>query len=343
MRQMIWRLALGVWCGLSTSAVMAEPLVLKPVPVTEWKAVFGRVEARDRLPARARLGGTLVELAVNEGDRVAAGDVLGRIVDDKLAFRLSAVDAQLDSLSAQLTNAEAELKRGEDLLERGVTTVQRLDALRTQVDVVKGQIAAVQAERAVVEQQTAEGAVLAPADGRVLDVPVARGAVVMPGEVVATLGGGGIFLRLAVPERHATAMAEGDAILIEGADGAHEGRLERIYPQIENGRVVADVSVQGLPDDFVDARVLVRLPVAERAALVVPETAVVTRSGLDFVGVGTGDALALRAVVIGERHLIDGVAMIEVLSGLQPGDTVETDGAVTAAIRATVDGGAADE
>lgn len=337
-RQVVRPWALGAMLGLGAAAAGAETLVLAPVQVTEWKAVFGRVEARDRLPARARLGGTLVELTVKEGDQVAAGDVLGRIVDDKLAFRLSAVDAQLESLAAQLTNAEAELKRGEDLLERGVTTVQRLDALRTQVDVIKGQIAAVQAERAVVEQQAAEGAVLAPADGRVLDVPVARGAVVMPGEVVATLGGGGIFLRLAVPERHATALAEGDTILIEGPEGPQEGQLERIYPQIENGRVVADVSVAGLPDDFVDARVLVRLPVDSRAALVVPESALVTRGGLDFVGVGAGDTLSLRAVVIGERHVIDGAAMVEVLTGLQAGDAVETDGTLAASIRPKAEG-----
>ena len=306
---------------------LAEPVEVRPVQLTDWKAVFGRVEARDRLPARARLGGTLTELAVKEGDMVAAGDVLARITDQKLVFQLSAIDAQRSALAAQLANAEAELKRGEDLLARGVTTAQRMDALRTQVDVIKGQIAAVEAERRVVEQQSAEGAVLAPAAGRVLDVPVAAGAVVMPGEVVATLGGGGIFLRLAVPERHAAFLAEGGMIQIEGTAGPQEGRLERVYPLIENGRVIADVAVPGLPEDFVDARVLVRLPVASRIAVVVPETALVSRSGLDFVSVAEGDTIALRAVVPGGREVIDGVAMVEILSGLVPGDRVETDGA----------------
>ena len=306
---------------------LAEPVEVRPVQLTDWKAVFGRVEARDRLPARARLGGTLTELAVKEGDMVAAGDVLARITDQKLVFQLSAIDAQRSALAAQLANAEAELKRGEDLLAGGVTTAQRMDALRTQVDVIKGQIAAVEAERRVVEQQSAEGAVLAPAAGRVLDVPVAAGAVVMPGEVVATLGGGGIFLRLAVPERHAAFLAEGGMIQIEGTAGPQEGRLERVYPLIENGRVIADVAVPGLPEDFVDARVLVRLPVASRMALVVPETALVSRSGLDVVWVAEGDTIALRAVVPGGREVIDGVAMVEILSGLVPGDRVETDGA----------------
>jgi RND family efflux transporter MFP subunit len=292
---------------------------LAPVTVTEWKSVYGRIEARDPIPARARLGGTLVALSVAEGDMVTAGQELGRIVDEKLALRLRAVQAQADALQAQLTNAQVELQRGEDLLARGVTTVQRLDALRTQVDVLAGQIAGVEAEKLVVEQQAAEGAVLAPVAGRVLQVPVAMGAVVMPGEAVALVGGGGTFLRLAVPERHATALAEGDEIGIETPAGQAQGRLARIYPLIDNGRVVADVEVQGLSDRFVDARVLVRLPVGERAALLVPETALQTRSGLDFVATTTG----LRAVVPGQRHMVDGVVMVEILSGLQAGDVLE--------------------
>ena len=320
---------LSIFAFLLSAAIpafaTAGDLTLASVSLTEWKAVYGRIEARDRIPARARLGGTITELNVVEGDVVTAGQKLAEIVDEKLAFQLSATDAQRASLQAQLDNATVELKRGEDLLARGVTTVQRLDALRTQVDVLNGQIAAVDAQRQVVEQQAAEGAVLAPVAGRVLIVPVSRGAVVMPGEAVATLGGGGIFLRIAVPERHAHQMTEGDTIQIEGPNGATEGRLARIYPLIENGRVVADVEVVGLPDTFVDARVLVRLPVATRQAIVVPASAIATRLGLDFVGVQGADGPALRSVVPGEHHQIDGTDMVEVLSGLQAGDVIQTE------------------
>ncbi len=319
---------LALWVPLSA---MAETVTLAPVDLTDWKSVFGQVEARDRLPARARLGGTLVELTVKEGDEVKAGARLGRIVDEKLAFQISAFDAQRASLDAQLANAEAELKRGEDLLARGVTTAQRLDALRTQVDVLKGQIEAVAAQRQVVEQQAAEGDVLAPADGRVLDVPVAKGAVVMAGEEVVLLGGGGIFLRLAIPERHAAALREGATLPIETPEGEVQGTLERIYPLIENGRVLADVAVQGLSGRFVDARVLVRLPMAARPALAVPRAALITRAGVDFVAVETAAGLALRTVLPGEPQVIGGVESVEVLSGLQPGDRIRTDGATAAA------------
>ena len=307
--------------GLSSLA-LADPAPLALTSITEWKAVYGTVEARDRIPARARLGGTLVALSVAEGDVVEAGQELARIVDDKLDFQLAGLAAQREALTAQLGNAEADLKRGQDLLKDGVTTTQRVDALQTAVDVLTGQIAALDAQAEVITQQAKEGTVLAPVAGRVLDVPVTKGAVVMPGEVVAVLGGGGTFLRIAVPERHAMALDEGDAIAISGPDGDHEGTLARVYPLVEGGRVTADVEIAGLSDRFVGTRMLVRLPVATREALMVPAADIVTRAGLDFVGIQTGDTVALRSVVSGQPHLVDGVAMVEVLSGLQAGDVV---------------------
>jgi RND family efflux transporter MFP subunit len=302
-------------------AAFAESLTVTPQSVTDWKAVYGQIEAQTRLPARARLGGTLVSLEVVEGDRVDAGQVLARVVDDKLDLRLRAIDAQLQSLQSQLENAQTELERGEALLQRGVTTVQRLDGLRTQVDVLTGQIGATRAERSVIEQQATEGEVLAPIAGLVLAVPAAAGAVVMPGEAVATIGGGGFFLRLAIPERHARALNEGDEIQIDGAGDSATGRLARVYPQIENGRVIADVAVEGLDEAFVDARVLVRLAVGQREALLVPEAAVSTRAGLDFVTV-EGAHQGERAVMLGQRHAQDGTLLREVLSGLRAGETV---------------------
>jgi RND family efflux transporter MFP subunit len=316
--------ALLVCTLIATSplTLLAEPFTVAPMSVIEWKAVYGTVEARDRIPARARIGGTLVDLSVAEGDEVTAGQVLARIVDDKLDFQLAALAAQREALAAQLTNAEADLQRGEDLLKNGVTTTQRVDGLHTQVDVLKGQIASLGAQADVIAQQAKEGVVLAPVAGRVLDVPLTKGAVLMPGEVVAVVGGGGTFLRIAVPERHATALEAGDKIMISEGAADREGTLARVYPLIEGGRVVADVEIEGLPDTYVGARMLVRLPVGERDALLVPKSEIVTRAGLDFVGVQGGEGPVLRSIVPGEVRVLGGVEMVEVLSGLHAGDVV---------------------
>lgn len=118
---------------------MAGPLEVTPQSLIEWKAVYGRIEARDTVPARARIGGTVAELLVSEGDEVEAGARIAVIRDDKIAFQIAAHDAELRALSAQLARAEAELERGRSLTARGVVSTQRLEQLSTDVDVTRGQ------------------------------------------------------------------------------------------------------------------------------------------------------------------------------------------------------------
>lgn len=303
----------------------AETLTLAPQSVTEWKAIYGEVQTRDTLPARARIGGTITDLLVTEGDHVAAGQRIAMIEDDKLAFQIDAFDARLGALHSQLDTAETDLRRGEDLKERGVITTQRLDQLRTQVDVLRGEISGVEAERLVIEQRISEGGILAPGDGVVLSVPLARGSVVTPGEGVAVIGGGGVFLRLSVPERHATALVEGDPIEIGGDEATQTGLLAKIYPLIEGGRVQADVEVAGLDGRFVGRRVEVRLPVGERQALLVPENALHLRGGIDFIKVEQGETVVERAVVPGANIRIGDVMWREIVSGLAAGDVVVID------------------
>ncbi|MCH4559171.1 efflux RND transporter periplasmic adaptor subunit [Mesorhizobium jarvisii] len=309
---------------LACSPAVAGTLTLAPTMVTEWKAVYGRVESRDTVPARARIGGVIVVLAVTEGELVKAGQKIATVQDDKIAFQIAALDAQLRALKAQMETAQSELTRGQALVDKGVVTAQRLDQLRTEVDVARYQLAATEAQRSVIVQQGAEGDVFAPGDGRVLTVPVTRGAVIMAGEVVATIGGGGVFLRLAVPERYAASLKQGAAIRINAGGKESAGRLAKIYPQIDNGRVIADVEVDNLDTNFIDARVLVELPVAERSALLVPASAVETRLGIDFVRIAAGGTKTERAVVTGERTRRADGDYVEILTGLATGDVVVT-------------------
>ncbi len=322
MRILVAALCLSV---LATAGQAQSVITLKPTEVTEWKAVYGLIETRDRIAARARIGGTLTELTVTEGNTVKAGQKIATVVDDKIAYQLGAVEAKLKALQAQLANAKTELGRGQALLSRGVSTNQQLDTLQTRVDVLNNQIAATQADRKVVQERAAEGAVLAPIAGKVLQVPVTKGAVIMPGEVVAQIGGGGFFLRLSVPERFADSMHQGDPILISTSTGTKTGRLAKIYPLIQKGRVTADVEVKGLPENFVDARVPVRLPVGRRKALMVPASALITRAGVDFVRVMQDGRAELRTVVPGTPRNVDGHEMIEILTGLSAGDKVVAD------------------
>lgn len=300
----------------------AADILMKPVPIAEMKAVYGEVQARDMVLARARIPGTLVELKVSEGDVVEAGDVIARIKDDRIEFQIKAVDAQLLGLQASLENARAELERSERLLKSGATTAQRVGQMQTEVSVTENQIRSAEAERSVLTEQMGQGDVLAPSSGKVLGVPLTRSAVVMAGETVATIGGGGFYLRLAVPERHAEFLKQGASISIEAAGHTLSGTLAKIYPLIASGRVTVDVEVANLSTDFVGNRVLVQLPVGERRALLVPAGAIATRAGLDFVSVRQDGKAVERTVIPGAVIMREGKAEIEVLTGLAEGDTV---------------------
>lgn len=321
MRRLIFILLAGACLPF---AAQAGTITLQRITIPEFKAVYGQVEARDSVLARARIGGTIIDLKVSEGDTVKAGDVIAVVKDDKIDFQIKAIDAQLLGLQASLKNALAELERAERLIKSGATTAQRLDQIRTEVDVVRNQIAATEAQRSVLVEQASEGDVLAPGDGRVLKVPVTGDAVVLPGEVVANIGGGGFFLRLDIPERHAASLTQGSAIRITAGGAALSGTLAKIYPQIENGRVIADVEVDKLNTEFVNARVLVELPIGDHEAMVIPRNALKTRSGIDFVSVYEDGKTVERVVVAGQTLDLNGVPSIEILTGLAAGDIVVT-------------------
>lgn len=193
------RVALAAIFLAAAFPAFAETITVVPQQVVEWKAVYGRVEARDTISARARIGGIVVELSVSEGDEVKAGQKIATVRDDKIAFQIDALDAQIASVEAQLSTARDEFDRGKALVAKGVSTAQRLDQLKTLVDVAQSQLDAAKAQRSVVVQQGTEGEVLAPGDGRILTVPVTKDAVIMAGEPVATIGGGGFFCALPYP------------------------------------------------------------------------------------------------------------------------------------------------
>jgi multidrug efflux pump subunit AcrA (membrane-fusion protein) len=221
-----------------------------------------------------------------------------------------------------------ELQRAQKLLSTGTVPKSRVDTQQTQVDVLTNQLAQAQAERQVLVQQGTEGDVIAPAPGRVLAVPVTRGSVILPGETVARIAGGGYFLRLALPERHAARIAEGDTVLVGARgmsiapDAARQGKLVKVYPEVADGRVIADVEVDGLGDFFVGERTLVWIPVDTRKVIAVPPASVSNRFGVDYVKVQGAAAAIDVPVIIGETFESAEGPRVEILSGLNAGDRV---------------------
>ena len=320
---------------LPLSATAAEPstLTIRPRPVEDLKAVFATVESVRETLARTRIGGTIADLTVTEGDKLAVGQVIATVRDPRLPLQLAALDARIQALTAQQHQAELELGRARQLRASGTGTQQRLDDAQAALDVARAQIAAMAAERSVVAQQAREGEVLAPAAGRVLQVKAIAGAVVMPGEPVASIAADSYILRLRLPERHARFLKEGDPVLVgqrglapvspadPGATALARGAVRQVYPEMAGGQVVADATVGGLGDFFVGERVRVYVATGTRDAVVIPPDWLLRRFGTDFVRLADGTEVPVQAG--GDIPALDGQpGGLEILSGLKPGDVI---------------------
>jgi membrane fusion protein, multidrug efflux system len=293
--------------------------------VDDRKAVIATVEPAHQPAARARIGGTITALTVKEGDQVAAGDRVAVVVDQKLLLQMQALEARIQAQEAERDQAQIELGRTQELRRTAVASQAQLDQAKTRLDVAERTFQALGSDRRVIEQQSAEGAVLAPGAGRVLKVPVTEGSVVQPGETIATIAAQNYILRLQLPERHARFIKAGDTILVgtrglaadEDEELLRRGRVVLVYPEIEQGRVIADVQVPSLGDYFVGERTRVYVATGTRLALVIPENYLYRRFGVNYVKLKDGTEVAIQPGLPVEGG-------IEVLAGLSQDDVVVT-------------------
>ena len=318
----VWSLAALIVAATAQGAAAGE-FVARAQEIDDRKAVIATVEPVRQLVARARIGGTVTELKIREGDVVAAGQEVARIVDQKLSLQLQAIDSRIKSQQAARDKAKLDFDRASELMRRGVSTQAQLDQAKAALDIADRNLQAIKSDRDVIVQQSAEGAVLAPGAGRVLTVPVSQGRVLLPGETVATIAQDQYILRLQLPERHARFMRAGDKVLMAargqegGLKSAQEGKVRIVYPEITGGRVVADVDVPGLGNYFVGERTRVYVSTGKRETMVVPAQAVFERSGVKFVRVRGGGEIVVQT---GETT----PAGVEILSGVADGDVLLT-------------------
>jgi len=311
----------------TSTVARAQSLTVQPLSVTDEKAVFATVESISVVPARSRIGGTVTELHVREGAAVTRGQSIAVVSDEKLRLQQKSLDAQIEAMQAQADQAQVDFDRIEGLVERGTLPRTNLDQARTALNVAQNNLRARTAERDVVRQQQSEGQVLAPQDGRVLTRQVAIGSVVLPGDSVVTIAQQDYKLRLRIPEEHARFLKAGDRIRLDGGEfgdqGAKWGVIDLVYPQIEEGRVIADARVEGIGDSFVGNRLRVWIGGGERMTIVIPSDYVTTRFGIDYVRLRRPNDTITVPVQRGRAHptpeLPDG---LEILSGVHAGDVL---------------------
>jgi len=308
-----------------TGSVQAQTLTIKESVVIDYRPVIARIEAGDTATARSRLQGVVTQLNVVEGKIVKAGDLVAVVTDSTLKPQLSALSSNIEGLKSQVKQAESDIARNEELLAKGFYPRARLDEEKTSLDVLKRSLASATSERRALSAREDEGRILAPADAHVTDVSVVRGSVVSPGDVLANFSTVNGVVRLALPERHAASLREGETIslrLPSRSDEVRSATIIRIYPELKQGSVVADAKVDGGLTALFGERVDVLAPVGERRAIRIPKDYVSTRFGIDFVRVKVGERF-IEAPVALAAPLVDAAGQYEILSGLKAGDYIE--------------------
>jgi len=296
-------------CGTAEneSAVSKAPdgprLALAPVDAVNWQDVSAEIATVDQAQVIARIPGILATLSVKEGDMVRKSQVIGRVVDSQLGYQSQATGA----VAAQ---AQAELARVRFLYQNGVYAKARLEQ-------AEAMAASAGAQYAAVGAVARQGAVIAPASGRVLHADVPAGAPVAPGMAIAVITAGPTVVRLEMPETLAGKVRTGSRVT---ATGLGEGRVIRLYPSIDTGRITADADIPGIDNSLIGRRVAARVETGVRKALLVPQSYVTTRYGIDYVTVLAKDGSAVQAPV--QTAPSGETGKVEILSGVTAGDTL---------------------
>ncbi len=105
-------------------AVNAITLTLSPTTITDRINLPGSIEPWTRLQLMSKLGGTITEVLVREGDRVKKGDIIAHIESKDYEIRL-------DRAEAAYKLAKSEYERDKSIYDKGVIPTSAMDANKT--------------------------------------------------------------------------------------------------------------------------------------------------------------------------------------------------------------------
>lgn len=162
------------------------------VPASSGVAANGYVVARRQAALSTDIQGRIVQLEVEEGDRVVEGQLIARLDTRQLEASRDQAAAELERRLADLDLARREFARLEPLVAAGDAQVSQLDEARATRDGAQAAVANQRATLDEIDVMLDKSSVYAPFDG----VITAKNAEV--GEVVAALGASGPNARGAV-------------------------------------------------------------------------------------------------------------------------------------------------
>jgi RND family efflux transporter MFP subunit len=253
----------------------------------------GYVTARRQATVSAQITGTMLDVLIEEGEHVEAGQVLAHLENTAQKAALAqteagfkAAQAQYAQLQAQLGQSKRDLVRAEDLVGRKLVSRQAVEVARTQVETQSAQLesqhrqveyakAAVDGARVQLDYCT----VRAPFAG----VVIAKAA--QPGEIVSPLSAGGGFTRTGVGT-----IVDMDSLEIEV--DVNESYINRVL-----SRQPTEAVLDAYPDWKIPGHVIAIIPTADRG-----KATIKVRVGLDKKDARIVPDMGVRVSFLEETH-----------------------------------------
>jgi RND family efflux transporter MFP subunit len=335
------------------SAAPAVSVVkVAPAEFAETVAVSGSLVPRDEILVAPEVEGfRVLELMVDEGDRVKKGDVLATLVQESLDAQLAQNDAglaraeaaisrarsQIVETTARLDEAKNAFERAKPLTKSGYLSESIYDQREAAAKTAEAQLVAArdglklaEAEKAQVEAQRRElvwrrdnTKVTAPADGLISRRTARIGgmATVAAASMFHIIARGEVELDAEVIETELGKVAAGQKARIAVAgNGLVTGTVRLVSPEVDKTTRLGRVRIF-LGDD---ARLRIgsfargTIDTAQSHGLAVPSSAVVFNSDGAFVQVVVNGRVSRRAI---ETGLVSG-GLVEVRKGIAEGDIV---------------------
>jgi RND family efflux transporter MFP subunit len=287
-------------------------------------AISGELRAAREATVRAELSGPMAQVAVEEGQAVRKGALLGRIEAAQLEDAVRSAESAVRSAESQLAVAEREAARTGELVEAGALAARDLDIARSNVTAAEAQVAEARARLVSSQKQLADAVLRAPIDGIVSDRAVDTGDVVSPGTALFTIiDPSSMRLEGSVPSQSLGALRLGATVrfTVRGYEHPFEGRIERVNPQADpvtrqvpiyvsipnlGGRLVAGLFAEG------------RVVSAAAEGFVVPTDAVNTTADAPWVLRVAGGRTEKVSVTLGLRD--DQTERVQIALGVGEGD-----------------------
>jgi len=320
-------------------------------PIAETAVLTGTLVPREEVLVSPQIEGlAIMEILAEEGDSVAAGQVLARLSRDVLdasvaqnAAQIARADAAVAQARSSIAEAQATrvqvdlaLARTRDLLSSGnvsrETYEQRQAAAQTaaaRLDLSTNALRAAEADRAYADAQRRELMVRlartelrAPVAGIVSRRIARLGAVVMGAgdPLFRIIQDGAIELEADVPEISLAKLRPHQPARVDTAGGPRNGHVRLVSPEVNRttrlGRVRVEVDGDGplVIGSFARASV----EVARREGVLAPLSAVLFQPDGAVVQVVKDGLVETRRVQVGLRA----GSMAEILDGLRAGENV---------------------